>query len=318
MARMTKWTLLVTLVLGLLPGGLVSGQGGAVIGPNLLRNPGFEGVYYSYGTVLEFRVADEWHPWYRAQGEDELYWRYRRPEYRPATYVYEGDGAQQFFASYGTHQAGLSQQVYGVTPGATYRFSLVAYLWSSMEDDPYTSIDPAGFFVRVGIDPTGGIDAFADSVIWSPFETFYDQWQALSVEVEAQADTVTVFFWSEQDAPVVHNDVAVDAASLVQVEPSGSTLSAAPPPPLSPTGLTVATPAGEAVGTFTPTINLRLRATPAGDVLTVVPFGVAAVLYGRSPDDNWVLIGYAGTTGWVASWLGDYSLPFESVPVIVP
>lgn len=322
--RRTWQMMLMVMVMLAAVAGPVGAQGGEVIGPNLLRNPGFDGPYNSYGTVLEFRVAPEWHPWYTPQEEGDPNWRNRRPEYRPATYVYEGLAAQQFFASYGTHQAGLWQQVAGVTPGATYRFSLAVYIWSSMEDDPLTSVNPAVFGVRVGIDPAGGTDPYAESVVWSPFETFYDAWQVLSVETVAQADVLTVFFWSQQSEPVVHNDVAVDAAALAQVNPavveateevsvSGEPASSAPP-----SALTEPEPTGPAVGVFTPDVNLRLRAAPGGEMLATVPFGIDVPVYGRSADDDWVLIAYDGVSGWVASWLGVYSIPFAALPVLAP
>ncbi|MCA9980116.1 MAG: hypothetical protein KDD89_04770, partial [Anaerolineales bacterium] len=32
-------------------------------GPNLLRNPGFEGDYFAWSGIPEVQVAHEWTPW---------------------------------------------------------------------------------------------------------------------------------------------------------------------------------------------------------------------------------------------------------------
>lgn len=316
--------ILVALVTVALP---VHAQGGT----NLLNNPGFEGFYRSFdygnagpGLVLEFRVADGWQPWYRQQGAGDPEWQYRRPEYRPASYSYNGSAAQQFFTSFGTHEAGLYQRVTGVAAGRTYRFSLAMYIWSSMGGDFYRSEQPGGASVRVGIDPTGGTNPYASSVVWSPFATFYDEWRVMSVDVTAQSSTATVFVWSSQQHPVIHNDVAVDdayfglstgtpassaAAEPAEEVPVAPAEEAAPVavnnPLASPTGVTVTVDA-----------NVRVRDRLYGQVLTVMPGGASAAVLGRSEDLNWTYIEYDGMRGWIGSWLGQYSSTFDAVPVV--
>ena len=303
----------------------VSAQGGG----NLLANPGFEGFYRSFGSgqdlVLEFRVADGWLPWYRQQGADDPEWRYRRPEYRPASYSYNGSAAQQFFTSFGTHEAGLMQRVARVAPGQTYRFSLAMYIWSSTGGDFYRSEQPGIVSVRLGIDPTGGTNPYASSVVWSPFATFYDEWRVLSVDAVAQSNAATVFVWSSAQYPVVHNDVAMDEAyfGLAANAPQGSApvasalevsadapaqpepAPAASAPVFSPTGVTV-----------TVDSNVKMRASVYGAVLDVLPAGTTAAVLGRSADLNWTLVEYNGQSGWIGSWLGRYSQSFESLPVV--
>ncbi len=323
----------VLLVLAALPAiGSVAAQGGG----NLLANPGFEGFYRSYGSgadlVLEFRVADGWAPWFRRQGPADPEWQYRRPEYRPGSYSYNGSASQQFFTSYGTHQAGLFQQVRGVVAGQTYRFSLAMYIWSSMGGDFYRSEQPGVVSVRVGIDPAGGTNPYAASVVWSPFATFYDEWRVLAVDAVAQSSRASVFVWSSAQYPVVHNDVAVDdayfglaahapvAAGEPAVPESPAPAAdmaeqAAEPPaeaPVAP-GLSVLSP-GET--TVTVDANVRLRATVYGQVLDVIPAGMTVAALGRSADLNWTAVEYNGQQGWIGSWLGQYSQPFEELPVV--
>ncbi len=316
-------SMLLVLLLGIVP--VAVGQGG-----NLLNNPGFEGFYrsYNYGNtidqlVLEFRVADGWTPWFRPQAAGDPGWRYRRPEYRPASYSYNGSAAQQFFTSFGTHQAGLFQRVTNATPGQTYRFSIAAYIWSSNEENVLQSTVPGDARVRVGIDPNGGTNPYASSVVWSPFATFYDSWRVLAVDAVAGSRSLTVFVWSEQTFPVVHNDVALDEAYLGLAsgapvpgasdgESEPGVEEAVPQPavpiaPASPTGITL-----------TADTNLRMRATIYGSTLGVIPAGTPVLALGRSPDRNWTLVEYNGQQGWVASWIGVYSASFDTLPEIAP
>jgi hypothetical protein len=314
--------LLVLVVLAAVPGMQVLAQGSG----NLLANPGFEGFYRSYnyneanrGLVLEFRIADGWNPWFRENGPNDEEWQYRRPEYRPGTYSYNGTQSQQFFASFGTHEAGLMQRVEGVTPGQTYQFSIAAYIWSSMGGNFYLSEQPGDAVVRVGIDPTGGTNPWARSVVWSPFQSFYDQWRVLTVDAVAQSSALTVFFWSHQQYPVIHNDVAVDEAYLgpadgAPVAPAAApAVEVAPPVVESPAPVSPVSPTGV---TMTASIDLRLRAGLYGQVLDVIPAGTPVSVLGRTGDDNWVQVTYNGQQGWTASWYGVYSSPFADLPVV--
>lgn len=317
----------------------VTGPAAAQGGGNLLANPGFEGFYRSHGSdaglVLEFRVADGWSPWFRQQGPADPEWQYRRPEYRPGSYSYNGSASQQFFTSYGTHQAGLFQQVRGLLAGQTYRFSLAMYVWSSMGGDFFRSEQPGVVSVRVGIDPSGGTNPYAASVVWSPFATFYDEWRVLTVDAAARSSRATVFVWSSAQYPVVHNDVAVDEAyfglaahapvagyrpaaagdSLAVVEPTADDSPAVAELPAPPAEAPVAAlSAGEI--TVTVDANVRMRASLYGQVLDVIPAGTTVAALGRSADLNWTAVTYNGQQGWIGSWLGQYSRPFEDLPVV--
>ncbi|MEM7283973.1 MAG: hypothetical protein AAF438_20365, partial [Pseudomonadota bacterium] len=113
---------------------------------NLLQNPGFEGPYSAwqiqYGTA---QVAATWTPWWLEDANHDPI--YAQPEYKPAegqffpNRVFEGARAQQWFTFYKSHYGGMYQQVSGVTPGQTYRFTIMVQVWSSSSDDANVSVD---------------------------------------------------------------------------------------------------------------------------------------------------------------------------------
>jgi LysM repeat protein len=199
---------------------------------NLLGNPGFEGDYYPWFNMNEVQVAHGWTPWWRSRTDADPPATYFKPEFKQANgYIYPnrvhgGAAAQQWFTFHATHLAGMYQQVSNVTPGASYRFSAWAQVWSSTEDNGDVSQNPAYPNLRVGIDPTGNWDAFAGTVVWSGTYAFFDSWGQLAVEAKAQNNVITVFLRAEPNFPVKHNDIYWDDAQLVLVgqgEP--------PPPP---------------------------------------------------------------------------------------
>ena len=84
---------------------------------------------------------------------------------------------------------------------------------------------PSDMHLRVGIDPYGGDNPFGPNVVWAPEKEAFDQWVEFAVETQARADTVTVFTHSRPDWPWarVSNDVYLDDASLVVVQPGPAT-----------------------------------------------------------------------------------------------
>jgi LysM repeat protein len=209
--------------------------------PNLLQNPGFEGEYYPWSGINEVQVAHGWTPWWRQRTEADPPAYYFKPEYKHANgyvfpnRVHSGAAAQQWFTFHATHQAGMYQQVFGVTPGTRYRFTIWAQVWSSTEDDATVSVNPAYPNLRVGIDVTGNWNPWADTVVWSGTTAFYDSWGQLGVEAVAQSDVITVFMHSNPNWPVKHNDIYWDDAVLVALGEGGNpiqpTATSAPPPP---------------------------------------------------------------------------------------
>jgi len=182
---------------------------------------------------------------------------YDQPEVRDAwrqhdaRRVRSGEKAILFFTFYRRHRGGFLQQV-NVEAGKRLRFTAWAHAWSNHDGDqadfphpddgrwsegagyneiawaegtqPHDTGDKqqdarANFTFAVGIDPTGGTDPMADSVVWGDaFHIYNGYCKQLSVEAIAQADTVTVFLFSEVLWAFKHGDAYFDDAELSYVD----------------------------------------------------------------------------------------------------
>ncbi|MEA3338738.1 MAG: hypothetical protein U9R15_02110, partial [Chloroflexota bacterium] len=174
-------------------------------------------------------TPSEWTTWFR---HDPGTWD--QPEVRDAwaahdsRRVHGGQKGMLLFTFYRSHDAGFFQQVQ-VAPGTKLRLTAWAHAWSNhlskkdggRPDDgrwsdgagreivawpegsqPLTG-DPqedakGNFTFYVGIDPTGGADPLADTVVWGPGYHIYNGYcRELAVETTARASTVTVFLRSQ-------------------------------------------------------------------------------------------------------------------------
>ncbi|MFP4345493.1 MAG: LysM peptidoglycan-binding domain-containing protein [Anaerolineales bacterium] len=239
-------------------------------GPNLLRNGDFEeaggSAWPFQDNIQEVQIAPGWRAFWRDQrppyatvpstcdaGETGCLWA--RPEFRGMSTaefpyrVHSGNYSQKYFSFNKQHEAGLYQQVSGIEPGTRLRFTMHVQTWSCQAEGEWNncpttplSNNPAPFHSKVGIDPTGGTNPWAPTVVWSGEFESYDVWTPFWVEATAEAETVTVFFYSLADWPDtwprLNNDVYLDTASLVAV---GEVEPTAPPPP--PTSEVPPTPA---------------------------------------------------------------------------
>jgi hypothetical protein len=206
----------------------------------------------SYQTDLgEFHTPPGWLSWfYHDPGEwDQPEVGDIRKEHVPYR-VYEGEKAARLFTFFRKHDAGFLQQV-GVEPGVMVRLTAQAHAWSNhpldghedcgdnprcscgvgsggvslrAEDVPPLTGDPwndaiGNFSFMLGIDPEGGIDPFADTVVWGPVAHIYNAYhQVPPVEAEAEGDTVTIFLRSKTLWAFKHNDAYWDGVELVAVE----------------------------------------------------------------------------------------------------
>ncbi len=266
-------------------------------GTNLLRNGTFEegeaGQAWPFQDgIQEVQIAPGWRAFYL--DDPPSYYvvpsycgsNYKcgwgRPEFRGtsihefANRVHSGELSQKYFSWNRQHEAGLYQQVSGIQPGSRLRFSVWVQTWSCMPASSKTwnqcptgdrSNNPAPMHIWAGIDPTGGADWAASTVVRSAEGNAWDQWTLFEVEATAQSSTVTVFVHSRADWtegwPRISNDVYIDDASLVQV--ATPTPTPRPPTP-TPKVTDTPTPTPTPVDTPTPTITPTPTETPTPTV----------------------------------------------------
>jgi hypothetical protein len=156
--------------------------------------------------------------------------------------MHSGAKGTLLFSFFRIHDAGLMQKV-TVPRGARLKLTAQAHAWSNSKDGPNADVpgwsEGAGFgaFDKVvgetqdeaernftfwvGIDPTGGTDPFADTVVWGEGRHIYNVFAELAVVAEAESAEVTVFLRSRALWPFKHNDAYWDDACLViDVEPA--------------------------------------------------------------------------------------------------
>ncbi len=117
--------------------------------------------------------------------------------------------------------AAVYQQV-AVTPGTAY--SLSAWLLSLCGGSAMPNDCPQGYYMAkmLGIDPTGGTDPAADTVIWvEDRRNFVEEgkrvgWVNLRLSAVAQAETMTVFGRIKSPFRWHGNHAFIDAFSLVE------------------------------------------------------------------------------------------------------
>jgi hypothetical protein len=171
-------------------------------------------------------------------------------------------------SSFGPYVAGIFQQVPNLQPGVAYKASIG---WGAPGPPTET------YGRQLGIDPTGGTDPTAPTVIWG-----HEHWGNarglnypppdvnIDVSAVAQAPTITVFVKVNHNAATANAMIFLDAVSLfvdpVQPTPAPPT---ATPPPTAPKAVQqaakpkpTATPAPTATPTATPTMTPTATLTP--------------------------------------------------------
>jgi len=236
---------------------------------NLLSNPGFEDSFVDFEGEEPRSVGRDWNPWHITPSSGSPAYANRAPHYQPATSsqgrIRSGENAQSYFTLYATHEGGIYQQVNDAVSGETYRFSIYAWVWSSIFQDLELSDQPGDVAVRVGIDPTGGTDGGSVDIVWSPLAIFYyDAYRQYSVIATAESSTITVFVMSTIETPVANNYIYLDDAVLEVATKSTIILESTPTLEQSePTGTLEATATSEPdetpqpTGTAPPTATLE-------------------------------------------------------------
>lgn len=157
------------------------------------------------------------------------------PETRAAPHrnpdrMHSGALGHVMFTFYRIHKGGHFQRTAAV-PGQRYEFSYWAHAWTGNSDDPSESAAGRGALAwlvddaetdaqlqatfQAGIDPTGGTDPEAATVVWGEAWCIYNVFRQLSVEAVAQAETITVFTNEVFLWPYKHCDGYIDDADLV-------------------------------------------------------------------------------------------------------
>jgi hypothetical protein len=194
---------------------------------NYLSNPSFEEPFIEYvwadGSGW---VASGWTPWYFNDEGSE----YDTPEFKQAKKIYDasrvrsGDNSQQYFRDWAKHLAGLYQTA-RVPRDRWVTFSIYGHAWSGFcqKEGGGFKCDPADshfgdganpVYMRVGIDPTGGIDPYSPNIVWSSKRVVWDSWGWFGVSARAQGEVVTVFVWSTPEFAATKINVYWDDASL--------------------------------------------------------------------------------------------------------
>lgn len=251
---------------------------------NLLINGGFESPYakqcchtspeFPPNTLIdEVQVAHGWSGWWvepdsaphlpsrcDIPNPPNPCYAFHRPEWREAApysnRIHSGGNAQKYFTFYSVHQSGMFQRVTGITPGQRLRFTIYMQGWATDSND-LTSSGQLSMNMKVGIDPTGGTNPFAATVVWGQTYDTYDVWGEYSVEAVAIGDAVTVFTHSYPVYPLQHNDIYLDDASLIVVAAAQPTA-----PPRTGTPRSTNTPTRVPTTTNTPTNTPTPTRTP--------------------------------------------------------
>ncbi len=203
------------------------------------------------------------------------------PAFVEATDTYFGPPSLQIWSDGGTFTAGIYQQVRNLTPGAVY---LASVGWAAPNE-------PDSFGRRLGLDPTGGADPTAPTVVWGAMHRGPGRFgnystpgdPNLDVRAVAAGETMTIFFYVEHNYSTGANMIFVDAISLTRdesqpiappptptsVPPPAARADAKPqatatrPPTATPSPTPTMSPTPTATGTPTPTATATPTATPS-------------------------------------------------------
>jgi hypothetical protein len=206
------------------------------IRPPQLLNGGFEGgtwrKTFTGEVFVELAVPEHWVAfWDRGRKRPEMAPIPFKDQYVNPPRVHSGAQALKYFSYWAVSDAGVFQQVASV-PGINYRARAYAHAWyndlsgdelefraskSQWRDATGTVHDivdgDPGLEVMIGIDPTGGTNPWASTVIWSK-ANIYDQFKPIEVQARAQAALVTVYLRSENLYAFRHCDTYWDEVTL--------------------------------------------------------------------------------------------------------
>ena len=180
----------------------------------------FTGATKHFQGIQEITVPEEWNAfWYTNDGEDGK--KRARPEMRviadvppyqdPPRIPAGESNAMQWFTFYAPHACGIQRQIYNIEPETNITARAMYHAWSSNEDDPHfsTGEDSWAMYARIGIDPTGGTDPRANTVVWSEEAYHFDTYAPLEVTTKTISPTITIFIVTTAKWGLKHNDAYV-------------------------------------------------------------------------------------------------------------
>jgi len=182
--------------------------------------------------------------------------------------TYWGAPSLRMWSNGDVFRAGIYTQV-NVSPGSGYRASIA---WGA-------PMDPVDTFGRqLGVDPTGGTDPNAPTVVWGPMHwgngailNHTDGRTNIDVLARAQSNKMTVFFLVDHNRSTGINVIFVDAIALYPDENAPSLATPTPVPPTAtpipantpiPTATLVPTATDVPTETPTPTASPTPTITP--------------------------------------------------------
>jgi len=219
---------------------------------NLITNGGFESAGGSGSSG-----AAGWLPWWKEEprpGDGTFNYAFK-PSWNieslsqgaAKTAIYAGNSSQRIINNWDPWQAGV-KQVVKVPAGSRARLTAYARLWASSQNWPAPSDRTVNASFRVGIEPNGGNDPFANTVIWSEPITPHDTWLPTSVEAMMGSGGQAGVFLSANFRGYSRQFMASfwDEAALVVVQPVSTPPPVVVPPTPPPSGTTVIVPPGPA------------------------------------------------------------------------
>ena len=220
---------------------------------NLTQNCGFDTFVDDWVGEKRYLIPAAW--WYYILAGD--------PDYRQSDDTYWEAPSLWILTDGAPFTAGIYQQV-AVTPGVVY-LTDIGWAAPSQED----------FERKLGLDPTGGTDPLAPTVIWSRSEWTKTRWPDLTVSARATGPTMTVFVWVHHPRAYGQDWVFLDAVGLwpdpsqpaATVTPVPSPTPTRRPPTQTPSPIPLThTPTASATATSTetpsPTPTLTATSTP--------------------------------------------------------
>ncbi len=232
---------------------------------NLTQNCGFDTFVDHWVGEKRYLIPTGW--WYFVLAGD--------PDFRQSDDTFWGAPSLWLLTDGVPFTAGIYQQVQ-VTPGVVYQTD-IGWAAPSQKD----------FERKLGLDPSGGTDPLAPTVIWSRSEWSKSRWPDLTVSTRATGPTMTVFVWVHHPNAYGSDWVFLDAVGLWP-DPSQPAATLTPTPSLTPTRKPPTRTPTPIPPTETPTS--RPSPTPTGTYTsTPTPTSTQTQTATSTPSPTWTL-----------------------------